>query len=70
MNHQSPTGRCAVLRPYDTKELPRRLKKVLPGSTPDSSTLHKHITVPQLLELADPPMKLEDVAKTGCIIAT
>jgi len=39
------------------------------GSTPDSSTLHKHISVPQLLELADPPMKLEDVAKTGCIIA-
>ncbi|CAK9107032.1 unnamed protein product [Durusdinium trenchii] len=40
------------------------------GSSPeDSSTLHKHITVPQLLELADPPVKLEDVAQTGCIIA-
>eukprot|EP00438_Fugacium_kawagutii_P018692 Skav214156 [mRNA] locus=scaffold945:68507:80179:- [translate_table: standard] len=37
--------------------------------SPDSSTLHKHITVAQLLELADPPMKLQDVAKTGSIIA-
>mmetsp|Transcript_29600 Transcript_29600/g.55399 ORF Transcript_29600/g.55399 Transcript_29600/m.55399 type:complete len:425 (+) Transcript_29600:33-1307(+) len=39
------------------------------GSSPDSSNLHKHITILQLLELADPPMKLEDVSKTGCIIA-
>ncbi|CAJ1406848.1 unnamed protein product [Effrenium voratum] len=39
------------------------------GSSPDSSDLHKHITLPQLLELADPPMKLQDVAKSGCIIA-
>ena len=27
---------------------------------PDSSDLHKHITLLQLLELADPPLKLED----------
>ena len=27
---------------------------------PDSSDLHKHITLQQLLELADPPLKLED----------
>eukprot|EP00434_Breviolum_minutum_P036625 symbB.v1.2.032457.t1/scaffold3893.1/size48745/2 len=46
-----------------------RFRRSHSRSTPDSSTLHKHITVPQLLELADPPMKLEDVAKTGCIIA-
>lgn len=30
------------------------------GSSPDSSDLHKHITLPQLLELADPPMKLQE----------
>ncbi|CAE6973659.1 P2rx2 [Symbiodinium natans] len=39
------------------------------GSSPDSSDLHKHITLLQLLELADPPLKLEDVANTGCVIA-
>ena len=35
------------------------------GSSPDSSSLHKHISLAQLLELADPPLKLQDVAKTG-----
>jgi hypothetical protein len=29
--------------------------------------LHKHISVAQLLELADPPLKLQDVAKTGAL---
>ncbi|CAE7774673.1 P2RX2, partial [Symbiodinium necroappetens] len=39
------------------------------GSSPDSSDLHKRITLLQLLELADPPLKLEDVSKSGCVIA-
>jgi hypothetical protein len=44
-----------------------RWRKWSPGSSPDSSTLHKHISVAQLLELADPPLKLQDVAKTGAL---
>ena len=44
-----------------------RWRKWRPGSSPDSSTLHKHISVAQLLELADPPLKLQDVAKTGAV---
>lgn len=39
------------------------------GSMEDSSRLHKHITVQEILDLSDPPLKLEDVYEKGCIIA-
>eukprot|EP00440_Ansanella_granifera_P029534 gb/GFBE01032077.1/.p1 GENE.gb/GFBE01032077.1/~~gb/GFBE01032077.1/.p1 ORF type:complete len:428 (+),score=109.38 gb/GFBE01032077.1/:1-1284(+) len=39
------------------------------GATEGSSKLHNHITVSQLLEMADPPMKYQDIAKTGCVVA-
>eukprot|EP00930_Biecheleria_cincta_P035143 TRINITY_DN24202_c0_g1_i1.p1 TRINITY_DN24202_c0_g1~~TRINITY_DN24202_c0_g1_i1.p1 ORF type:complete len:442 (-),score=62.40 TRINITY_DN24202_c0_g1_i1:147-1436(-) len=39
------------------------------GSMEGSSQLHKHITVQEVLDLADPPLKLADVSEKGCIIA-
>lgn len=39
------------------------------GSMEGSSQLHKHITVEEILQLSDPPLKIEDLAEKGCIIA-
>jgi len=39
------------------------------GKSPDSSTQHKNIKISEILDLADPPVKMEDMKDTGGIIA-
>jgi len=39
------------------------------GSMEGSSQLHKSVSVEELLQLSDPPLKIEDVAERGCVIA-